>query len=299
MRKVILKQTQSPGDILTFTRAVADLKQSFPDWEIDVRSPCPAIWENNPNLTPLDEDDKGVEVFTIGYPEINECGWRQEHWTDAFRHEVEKQLGVSIKKTSITPQLWISEEERSWYNQVHCEFNWDGPYWIINAGSKQDNELKQYHRWQEVADLFNKHFKGKVKLVQIGSDAHNHKPLNGVLDLVGKTDTRQLIRLCHCSSGVIGPLSFQFVIGAALSLPNVVLAAGKEDVRWHLYPSAQYIYANGCLNCCSWGGCWLGGGLGKCKDLVNGVPRCFSIITPQHIFDRVKMYYDGGILKIN
>ena len=31
-RKIILRQGQSPGDILTFTRALADLKESYPDY---------------------------------------------------------------------------------------------------------------------------------------------------------------------------------------------------------------------------------------------------------------------------
>jgi ADP-heptose:LPS heptosyltransferase len=294
MRKVILRNGQSPGDILTMTRAVADLKESHPDFEIDVRTPCGAIWENNPHLTPLKDDE--AEIFDIGYDEINDCGWKQEHWTDAWRHDIEKKLKVKIKKTGIVPELWISDQEKSWYNQVHCDFNDDSPYWVINAGRKQDNELKMYHRWQEVADVFNDYFKGKVKLVQIGQDEHLHPPLKGVLDLRGKTDLRQLIRLAYNAQGSVGPLSLQFVLSAALKQPAVVVAGGKEDVRWHLYPHIKYIYSNGSLPCCEWGGCWLGGEKGNCKNLVDGVPKCFQIIEPYQIFDAIKSYYIGGRL---
>jgi len=294
MRKVILRNGQSPGDILTMTRAVADLKESYPDWKIDVRTPCGAIWENNPHLTPLKDGE--AEMIDVGYDEINECGWRQEHWTDAFRHDLEKKLKVKIKKTGIVPELWISDEEKSWYNQVHCDFNDDSPYWIINAGRKQDNELKMYHRWQEVVDLFNDYFKGKVKLVQIGQDEHVHPPLKGVLDLRGKTDLRQLIRLVYNAKGSVGPLSLQFVMSAAFKQPAVLVAGGKEDVRWHLYPHIKHIYSNGSLPCCEWGGCWLGGEKGNCKNLVDGVPKCFQIIEPYQIFDAIKSYYLGGRL---
>ena len=299
IRKIILRQGQSPGDILTFTRAVGDLKESYPDYQIDVRNPCSEIWENNPRLTPLKEDDPDVEIYTIGYDEIHECGWRQEHWTEAFRHDIEKKVGVPIKKTGILPELWISDLEKSWYNQVHCEFEWDGPFWILNAGRKQDNELKEYHRWQEVVDLFNNYFQDKVKLVQIGHSSHVHPKLKGVLDLVGKTDLRQLIRLGFHAHGSVGPLSFQFVMSAALKQAAVVVCGGKEDVRWHLYPHIKHLYSNGSLNCCEWGGCWKGGGIGKCLDLINGVPRCFSLIEPYMIVDAITSYYKGGKLKYN
>jgi len=301
-RKIILRQGQSPGDILVFTRAVADLVESYPNYEVNVETPAPEIWENNPHLTPLKKEDEGVEIFDIQYDEINQSGWHGLHFSDAFRHDLELKLGVPIKKTGIKPEFWISDEEKSWWSQPHCEFGWDGPYWILNAGRKQDNELKQYHRWQEVVDLFNEKFKGRVKLVQIGHKDHVHPKLNGVLNLVGKTSTRELIRLGFWAHGSLGPISFQFVMSAAFEQPAVVVAGGKEGVRWQLYPHIKYLHTNGSLNCCKWDGCWLGGDMGKCKDLVkyNGkdVPRCFHMIKPEQIVEAAYSYYEGGRLKI-
>lgn len=295
-RKIILVQGQSPGDVLTMTRAVGDLKMSHPEIEVDVESPCQEIWENNPHLTKFNKDDKSVEKHTITYDEINESGWRGHHFSDAFRHDIEKKLGISIKKTGIRPELWLSKDEKNWINQVETEFKWTGPFWLINAGRKPDNELKQYHRWQEVVDILNKYFGGAVRIVQIGHKNHIHPELKNVYNLVGKTDLRQLIRLGWWAHGTIGPLSFQFVMSAAFQQPHVVLAAGKEGVRWHIYPHGRYIYTNGALKCCAWDGCWLGGVNGKCKDLVYDVPRCFTLIEPQAIADAVLLYYKGGML---
>ena len=297
-RKIILKNGQSPGDILTMTRAIGDLKESYPNYEIDVRTPAMQIFENNPRITLLDEDDPEVEVFNIGYNEINQSGWAGLHFTDAFRHDIEEKLGVPIKKTGIRPELWISDLEKSWWNQVHVEFGWDGPFWLLNAGRKQDNELKQYHRYQEVVDLLNKEFQGRVKIVQIGHKDHIHPKLRGVLNLVGKTDLRQLIRLAYHAHGTIGPLSLQMVISAALEQPAVVIAGGKEGVRWHLYPHMRWLSSNGALDCAQWDGCWLGGEKGRCKHLVDDIPLCFQLITPSMISESVMMYYKGGRLKM-
>ena len=278
------------------SRAVIDLKETYPDYDIDVRSPAQEIWEANPFLTPLKDDDPDVESFDIGYDEIHQSGWSGEHWSDAFRHDIEKKLGVDIMKSGIRPQLFLSNEEKGWINQVEAEFKWTGPFWLLNAGYKQDNELKRYHKWQEVVDLLNDYFKGSVRIVQVGHKRHIHPKLENVYSLVGKTDLRQLIRLGWWAHGTIGPLSFQFVMSAAFDQPHVVVAAGKEGVRWHIYPQGRYIYTNGALNCCPWDGCWKGGDNGKCLDLVYGTPRCYTLIEPYMVADAVKMYYKGGRL---
>ncbi len=298
IRKIILKQTQSPGDVLTFTRAVEDLKLSYPHWQIDVRTSCQEIWDNCPHLTPLKEEWDDVEVYNIEYPDINISGWNGLHYTDAFRNDLEKKLNIKIKKTSFKPKVWISDLEKSWINQVEIEFGWKGPFWILNAGHKPDNDLKHYHRWQEVVDLFNYYIEDKVKIVQIGHKNHIHEPLDGVLNLIGKTDTRQLIRLAWWAEGTIGCLSFQFVLAAALDKPGVVVAGGKEGVPWHIYPNIRHICTNGAIDCCKWDGCWKSK-KEDCWHIVNGIPLCYKLITPRMIVDAIMMYYDGGICSKN
>jgi len=281
------------------TRAVADLKLTYPEYEIDVRSPCPEIWENNPHITKLKDADPEVEKYAVSYETPNglhQSGWSGEHFSDAFRNDLEQKLGVKIIKTGIRPELWVSGDEQHWINQCETTFGWHGGFWLLNAGHKPDNELKQYHRWQEVVDGFNAYFRGAVRIVQIGHKSHVHPPLKDVYSLVGQTDLRQLIRLGWWAHGTIGPLSFQFVMSAAFEQPHVVVAAGKEGVRWHIYPHGRYIYTNGALNCCQWDGCWKGGATKDCSDLLYGTPRCFSLIEPHMIVDAVTMYYKGGRL---
>jgi len=314
-RKIILIQSQSPGDILTMTRPVGDLKLTNPDWEIDVRTPCPEIFENNPHLTQLEENDPEVEIYNIGYPKINDCGWEGIHFSDAFRLDIEdklnsdpkkvEQYGITkIVKTGLRPELWMSDQEKSWFNQVHCEFFTDRPFWIINAGRKVDNELKQYAFWQDVVDEFNNLFQEKVILVQIGHSGpgHIHPKLKGVFSLVGQTSTRQLIRLMFNACGSVGPISFQFVISAAFGQPAVVVAGGKENHRWHGYDGIDYKNVIGKLDCCKYGGCWLGGIKGECKRLVKvgnvETPQCFTMITPLEIARSAYQYHLGGILRI-
>lgn len=329
-RRIILEQGQSPGDILTASRAVYDFCRAYPEYEIDIHSPCPSLFAGNPYTTRLDENAPDVEVYALEYNALHESGMTGSHYSEAFRTDIMEKVNTSenvekwgkviIPKTGLWPEIYLTEEELGWYHQVHCEFYWDGPYWIINAGMKSDNELKMYHRWQEVVDILNEGFQGKVRLIQIGSKSgsgleHIHKPLDGVWNLVGKTNIRELLRLAYWSAGIIGPISFQFVIGAAQfklpndsilkeHIPNVVVAGGKEGMRWHVYNHVRWINKNGCLPCAVADGCWLGGAKGKCKNLVKPedmdepVPLCFEITRPEEIAEAVFAHYNGGRLEL-
>lgn len=302
-RKVILRNGQSPGDLMAWTSAIGDLAKSYPNYKIGIECPAMEIFENSPYITQLDRNDSEVEVFNIEYPEIHVSGWNGLHFADSWRHDMEKKLGIPIKKTGIKPDLWISDEEKGWWNQVHCEFNDDSQFWVLNAGRKQDNELKQYHRYQEVVDLFNAKFDGKIKLVQIGHQDHLHPELKGVLNLVGKTNLRQLIRLIYHADGTIGPISMQMVASQAFEQPAVVIAGAKEGPRWQRNNWIRFLTNVGTLPCAKFDGCWRGGSAqGQCESLVNTdkgmVPKCFEMIKPYQIVDAMASYYEGGILKL-
>jgi len=72
MRKLILRNFQSPGDILMLTAAVRDLHRAHPGGFLtDVRTSCPALWEHNPFITPIADDAPGVEVIDCHYPLIH------------------------------------------------------------------------------------------------------------------------------------------------------------------------------------------------------------------------------------
>ena len=49
VRKLVLTNFQSPGDIVMLTAAVRDLHRAHPgEFLTDVRTSCPDLWLNNP-----------------------------------------------------------------------------------------------------------------------------------------------------------------------------------------------------------------------------------------------------------
>ena len=164
---------------------------------------------------------------------------------------------------------------------------------------------------QEVVDCF----RDRVRWVQVGELGHHHPPLNHVIDLRGKTDLRQLIRLVFQSSGVICPVTLVMHLAAAVPMrqdrqppknrPAVVIAGGREPPHWEAYPHHQFLHSVGTLPCCDNGGCWksrtfpLGDGersdQSLCLDPIESsqLPRCLHEITTEDVIRAVGKFIRG------
>jgi hypothetical protein len=321
IRKVIFKNHQSPGDILMLSAAIRDLKLSHPDILVDVRTSCPAIWENNPHLTPLKEKEEGVKVYKVGYPIIHNSNEGAYHFVHGFRLDIEEKLGIRIKSTKFSGDIHFSEEELSWVSMIHEHYTGeDTPFWLICTGGKMDYTAKWWipEYAQKVVD----HYKGKIQFVQFGAEGkdHCHPRLKNVIDVVGKTDIRMFMRLSYHCDGIICPVTLAMHLAAALpqkpgkprNKPCIVTAGGREPCTFTRYTHHGYLHSNGYLPCCDNGGCWksrtvpLGDGDGKDKELCvdpvdyNGrkVQRCMrDFVTPADVIREIEKYYEGGMLK--
>src|SRR5580698_5897624 len=95
-RKLILKCGLSPGDIVMLTAAVRDLHRCYPrQFVTDVRTRCPELWEFNPYLTPLGDDDSDVEHIECSYPLINRCDRTPYHCLHGFVEFLNNQLRLA------------------------------------------------------------------------------------------------------------------------------------------------------------------------------------------------------------
>ena len=291
MKKLILHNDLSPGDILVMTAAVRDLHLTFPEeYQTDVDSPCPEIWEHSPYVTKLKKSE--AQYIKMQYPSIHRSGWRGTHFSEGHTKYLSRVLDRKINISSLLPEVHLSDEERTWTSQVEDVFGYKGPFWILNAGVKSDYTLKQYPYYQECVDIL----RDRVQFVQVGAGDHTHKPLDGVLNLVGKTDGRQIIRLMYHAEGCVTGVSYPMHLAAAYQKPCVVVAGGREPVRWEMYPNHQYLAVNGCLPCAAYNGCWKNK-LKDCENLVGGNPRCMAMILPAQVAQSVLNYYTGGLLR--
>ncbi|MEO8428675.1 MAG: glycosyltransferase family 9 protein [Verrucomicrobiota bacterium] len=316
MKKLILRNLLSPGDIVMLTAAVRDLHECYPNQFVtDVRTSCTELWDYNPNITPLDENDPASEIIDCDYPLISRSNQAPYHCLHGFIDFLNDHLKLNIRPTAFKGDIHISDLEKSWYSQVREFAGEEIPFWIVVAGGKFDMTIKwwQTERYQQVVD----HFRGRIQFVQVGERGHHHPKLNGVVDLRGKTDLRQLVRLVYHSQGVLCGVTGAMHLAAAVEVrdgkppnrPCVVIAGGREPVHWEAYPHHQFIHTVGQLPCCALGGCWkartvaLGDGDERdqsdrlCVDVVGKLPRCMDMITSADVIRQIEKYFDGGVLR--
>lgn len=327
-RKLLIKNYQSPGDIVMLTAAIRDLKVNYPEFQINVSTSCSEIWDNNPHLDrTITESTEGVEIVNAEYPLIHKSNTHPYHFIHGFRMYLQNKLNLGIVQGEFRGDIHISDIEKSWISQVQ-ELGINDKFWIIMAGGKYDFTAKWWNpeNYQKVVD----HFKGKLLFVQCGEKDHFHPKLNNVLDFIGKTDTRQFIRLVYHSAGVLCPVTFAMHAAAAiktkpeqpLNRPCVVIAGGREPTQWEAYPHHRYLHTLGSLPCCDNGGCWksrcMKVGDGDSKDenelclyptklplkvlMPNKteeenlyIPKCMDMIKLNHVIEAIESYYPDGI----
>ena len=227
MAKLILQNKLSPGDCLVMSACIESLRQSYPNrYLVDVDCGCRPIFENNPGVTSVSKNDPQAKKIEMHYPLIDKCNQLPVHFLQGYHEYLGKQLGHEVPMMTNRPHIWLSPEEREWWPQVYEITGKKIKYWVINAGVKQDYTNKNwgYENYQAVVDML----KGQIQFVQIGEKHHLHRPLQGVIDLIGKTDARQLIRLCWHAEGGIGPITFVMHIFAAFEKPYVALLVAEN-----------------------------------------------------------------------
>jgi ADP-heptose:LPS heptosyltransferase len=317
LRKLILRNFLSPGDIVMLTAAVRDLHRAHPgEFVTDVRTPFPDLWAHNPHITPIRDDDPEARIVDCHYPLIHRSNQVPCHFLHGFAAYLNDHLALRIRVTEFRGDIHIGDEERRWFDRVDSERGPGRPFWLFVSGGKHDYTIKWWDpaRMQQVIDYFGE----RLDFVQVGEASHHHPPLRRAIDLRGMTSLRELVRLVYRAEGVVSPISLPMHLAAAVETrpgaprhrPCVVIAGGREPPHWTAYPHHQFIHTVGALRCCDNGGCWksrtvpLGDGDEKdhpdqlCVDVVGSLPRCMDMITAEEVIRRIELYYNGGALEL-
>lgn len=304
------------------TSAIRDLHCCNPGrFLTDIRTNFPELWLNNPHITRLLESDADVLNIECHYPLIHSSNSKPYHFIHGFHRYLSRKLGVHIEPTLFHGDIYLYETERTMPSQVAQFIGEEAPFWLVAAGGKYDFTIKWWEttRWQKIVD----YFRGRIFFVQVGRADDHHPKLSNVLDFRGQTTLRDLIRLVFHAQGVLCPVTCLMHLAAAVPVkefdrsdcklkgrrqlrPCVVVAGGREPPHWEAYPGHQFIHTVGVLPCCAHGGCWksrtlpLGDGDSNdhpsrlCTDVVNNLPRCMYMITPEDVIRRIEFFFEGG-----
>lgn len=317
--KLMFYQHQSPGDIIMLTAAIRDLHLAYPGLFLTgVDTTVQPLFQHNPYISDIDRTAPDVVHMQCNYTDFiaNSCA-SNTHFIHAFHDELERKLGLRVRLTKGKGDIYLSADERKWSSRIWEVLEADVPYWIIDAGRKNDftSKLWAIDRFQAVIDAF-----PNITFVQIGAGSkdHYHPPLSGdnLINEIGKTDIRQFVRLMYHAAGVITPVSFPMHLCAAVEVhpkftfrhrPCIVIAGAREPSSWEAYNTHSYLHNCGILPCSGNGGCWksrverLNDGDKKDNDLCvkpvkldtgQVIPKCLDMISAKQVIDLVQQYVE-------
>jgi ADP-heptose:LPS heptosyltransferase len=292
--KLIIRHLISAGDILMTSAVIRDIHRAHPGrYLTDVRVSYPAIFENSPYITRIDDDDPEATWIDSRYwaQMLSHTGKR--HFIEALHEYFELVLGAPIPPGPRHGDLHLSSKE-----MIPPKLPARKGYWLIVNGGKNDFTVKPadpFHLQDAVSRL------GDIDFVQVGElrEGHVHRRLIGpnVIDMLGKTTLRELIYLCAHCEGVLCPDTFLIHCAAALCKKCVCIGGGRVPESWLKYPRQTFLSAIGKLPCCEKMACWRSRTValqdGRDGDdrlcslpiIKNGlaIPKCMDIISADEI----------------
>lgn len=325
MRNLLIRNTQSPGDLVVLAGMIRDLHRCYPGQFNTAVSTVPnatAVFQGHPNVSVITPKSQlgGYELFVAHYPLINSCNQQRKHFLWGFIEDINKRLKLNVKLTEFRPALYLTEAEKATPLL-------EPPYWVFLSGGKNDFKTKIWDQqyWQQVINGT----RDRIRWVQCGAAKHiKHDPKTGLYaNMVGKTNLRDFIRLIYHAEGVVCVITAAMHIAAAFNKPCVVIAGGREPWWWEAYtkenrlvnmrvgqphwqPPAddnfvehKFLHTMGRLDCCRQQGCWrkkVTDGTSRCRHPVrqNGdaIPQCKAMIKPEMVIDAIDSYFKDGVI---
>lgn len=314
------------GDTVCLSALLRDIHRTYPGkYQTFMYGHFKSYWRHCSH-TKSTEDKTVGQLVELEYINGIKAAGRgsKKHFLNYFFESFFQKTGIKVSPIEPKGEIFLSDQARS-------KSPYDFRYWVIVAGCKSDMTTKMWNvsSWQKTVSVLKKL---DIICVQAGADfnKHFHPRLQDVIQAIGTTDDiHDFFRLIYHSEGVICGITAAMHIAAVFDKPCVVIAGGREEVSWENYSNCFYpesfgnickpvkvehtfLHTLGLLDCCESKGCW--------KDkLINvksefshtnsntlckyplklaqqTVPKCMTMITPEHVVEAVMNYYEKGIL---
>lgn len=265
-----------------------------------VHSAFPRLFENNPFVQPPFFHGEKIDCSEA---RIDVTGERGRHYIEAYLDLFNERLGIQAKLSAPRGDIHLSRRERNWYSEIYNYCGREIPFWIVCSGGKFDLPIKwwDHKRYQEVVTAL----RGKIQFVQVGAWCNHHPPLEGVIDLRGKTNLRDLIHLVYHARGVLcGVTSLMHLAAAVPNYPGreraaVIIGGAREPRAWEAYPGHKFLSTNHLLGCQS---CWKAkfspparrSQRDHCTNLNHSLPACMDLIAPAEVIQAFEELQSEG-----
>jgi hypothetical protein len=245
----------APGDDLLCTPIIDALAASggAPVW---MMSNHPGLFRGNPSVAHVVPYDDGL-AWTLGalgvrrlrlrYHEYDPATDRSPAPADHIIRLMARRAGVE-SSVKIAPRIYLDESERGWGKFGERQI-------AIQSSTRSGGmpiATKEWlpGRFQQVVDAFAPEF----TIVQIGT--MEHPPLDGVIDMRGKTTIRQAASVLHNSLTFVGLVGFLMHLAKAVGTRSVIVYGGREHPSQSGYGDNVNLFTElPCSPCWFWNHC--------------------------------------------
>ncbi len=196
------------GDVV-FAEPVVRTVKKLGYRQIFFETHYPEMFQNHPDVEPGFPTCR-CDVYALdGVYEMNRAMLVQDAYLSCY--------DLHLDEGEKVPQLWLSGEERTWAHRLLAEDKWVA----LDIGYPGGKLWWPPKSWEAVVDLL--HGRG-FKIVQVGNRVNDLVAMKSIdLNLLGKTDRRQLMAIiseCHSMVGIdSGPIN----IAQAFGTPSVAV----------------------------------------------------------------------------
>lgn len=263
-------QNQGVGDNVVLTAFVHDLKAAFQEDRIWVTLNWPDILLGNPDV---EHSAPPANIRQLVARYMTEYSWSGIHFCHSFHRYFSENDIVHVPCGDPRPYLYPQPL------RDNLRYLLEKPYMVVDAGWKCDFPAKHWGtaNYQQVVDDCRQYV-----WVQVGGKTDRHRPLDGVVNLVGQTSIADLISLIANSVGVLTPVSCPAHIAGGVGKQCVTIAGGREQASWESYPGHYYM----CTYTDDEPACWRSNLMSPCRRVVVGgeqVAGCMLQIGPRSV----------------
>lgn len=261
--------------------AVQNIRRVRPDVRINIMGPNPELLHHHPDISP---DVRG-RLIVPAYDGKTACD-KGQTFVEAYHLDMQRQLRMVIPRVDYTPRLYLTPQEDTPPPYLPKD------YCLVVSGGKRDLTVKHWGEWnyQKVVDLC-----PDVPWVQIGHEDqpmgnkkpwHVHPRLSGVIDMVGRTSTRELMRVIRHAKVLVCGITLPMWVAASFSHlpspPRCVVVCGGREPAWFINQPNQIYHCTADFVSCGRGGkgCWLS----RTERQYDGFFLDWSICTSQYSF---------------
>lgn len=280
------------GDAVALSALVRDLDRLRPGCRVAVTASRAAdLFRHDPRVVP-DDPARPALVVPIDFKAGTDRSKtdRTARYIGFAHEEFERGTGIRVPLTDPRPEIRLGPDETAPQGL---------PYGVVASGAKMDMPVKRWVResWDETLRLAGGRWV-QVGQLHDGRLPHLQDKVAGAEDMLGRTTTRQLVRLVAYAEAVLCHCSLPMLLASAFGVPCVAVGGGRESPWMFDGLGVTYLHTVGEMDCCRDHGChtssahradtgtpmpdgWL------CTDRVlagtGWYGRCMTRITPGRV----------------